>query len=834
MYIYKNLSNTSNHDRNEQQNKYNFRIYSGKIDANNWKNNDYIYGNKFSSVKKNENNTKFDRSIKETRKINNMNGSNLNKYIGKNLGIYNKCDDIYTENKKSLKNDEIKNMNMEQNKEKNSEFYNNYFKPFIDNLDNINKFNKKTFGENVNNNNYNNKKFNKNNIFNNHAFYERKELSKKLKTINKINLEDKTKSLCHENNNRNKDFIIKSKIHIYNDKCIKILENKDKAKNRNVKKSKDYLSKNEIDRQIENDWNKKKIEIKTANKNDDMKFYVKHKKARINSLVGEKMKNNIINGDNERISSKISDNKKSLEKNFINTLIRGNRIEINFNNDYDLNKILRKNKFCNNIIDRKIVDLNINKTLKKADYYIIRNKEIKYQGESKVYKTLIKQNDNFFTIINEININKKNNLNSYKINKEIDFSLINNILKEKNEIYNKKGYIQNELQSNLIKGNDSFIGKNIIENENQPKKNGIICSKEKKINNKDSIHNIPNIYDKNEKYIKKSNKIYGFINRGNNCYLNSSLQLLTRIDELKLNVLNFKKVNSDNSTNGKLIKEFQDLLNKIDNKRDENLILSPDKIKQVMSSIDDKYQYNYQEDANEFISAFLNALIIETTNKKKVIDKMKVYDIKDQEAFDKFYKKFYIKKGYSFILELFYGILRIEKFCKNCGTSNILKFNSFNILNLPIYKLAKFNKNKPLDMRDILNEYFLEYKSNDFSCIKCNKNTIYTSTSIYSLPKYLLLFFARIVESEYFDNIIKYPESFNFNEYTNNKIEINNNINYKLECVIEHSGSVYSGHYTSLCRIYENCWYRFSDSHGDKNNNGYESNNAIILLYKSE
>ena len=55
------------------------------------------------------------------------------------------------------------------------------------------------------------------------------------------------------------------------------------------------------------------------------------------------------------------------------------------------------------------------------------------------------------------------------------------------------------------------------------KKNGTICSKEKKINYKDSIHNISNIYDKNEKYIKKSNKIYDFINRGNNLYLNSSL-----------------------------------------------------------------------------------------------------------------------------------------------------------------------------------------------------------------------------------------------------------------------------------------------------------------------
>ena len=251
--------------------------------------------------------------------------------------------------------------------------------------------------------------------------------------------------------------------------------------------------------------------------------------------------------------------------------------------------------------------------------------------------------------------------------------------------------------------------------------------------------------------------------------------------------------------------EFQGLLSKIENKKDENITLYPDKLKQVMNNLVEKYQCNHQEGANEFISSFLNALIIETTNKKKVIDKLKVYDIKDQEAFDKFYKKFYIKKGYSFVLELFYGIIRIKKLCKNYETSNILKFNSFNILNLPIYKLAKLNKNKTFDIRDNINDYFLEYKNNDFICINCNKNTIYIITSIYSLAKYLLIFFVRIVENEYFENITKYSESFNFNEYTNNKTKINNNINYKLECVIEHSGSVYSGHYTSLCCIYENC-----------------------------
>ena len=63
--------------------------------------------------------------------------------------------------------------------------------------------------------------------------------------------------------------------------------------------------------------------------------------------------------------------------------------------------------------------------------------------------------------------------------------------------------------------------------------------------------------------------------------------------------------------------EFQGLLSKIENKKDENITLYPDKLKQVMNNLVEKYQCNHQEGANEFISSFLNALIIETTNKKK-------------------------------------------------------------------------------------------------------------------------------------------------------------------------------------------------------------------------
>ena len=57
---------------------------------------------------------------------------------------------------------------------------------------------------------------------------------------------------------------------------------------------------------------------------------------------------------------------------------------------------------------------------------------------------------------------------------------------------------------------------------------------------------------------------------------------------------------------------------------------------------------------------------------------------------------------------------------------------------------------------------------------------------------------------------------------------------YDLECVIEHSGGVGFGHYTALCPkdSNNNKWYRFNESYCDRENYGYQSKNATVLLYK--
>ena len=702
----------------------------------------YTEKEKLNCVSKDKNKL-HNKSIKTMRLHNNFIGDNIKrkeseqKYLG-----FKAMKKINNNNIISKKNNEI-NRKLQ---------YDNLYNNNIINLNNGKKKYESTSKNNFLMNNHINEtiKYNKrniNNIKNEEENYKKdsksKKIIEKLKTINKIN---------------------------YEDQQLKIKNNKNQV-----------LDKNEENNQKEETGN---IFNQYGNKKEGIRKY--YKRLKKNSKILEDEKNLKIYNDINK-----NENQKDLEiknNNLLKPRITKQKKTVN-------NRTIEKKLNDCKIIDSKNIHFKINKIPKDKFFYIVKNNNIKFQGNNK-FLNPTKQNEINFTIKNNDNQKTlKNNLNNSKIIRQIELNT--------NEAKNNK----NINKYTYDKKNETNYKKESIQKNDQD-----------------------NFY-KNRNHLQKSKKIYGFINNGNNCYLNSSLQLLTRVNDLKEKILNFNDINKDINTNGQLTKEFKSILYKIEND-EERRCFSPDKLKRVMANIDERYTKNHQEDANEFISFFLNALISETANKNKVIDKIEVYDKNDEDAFNKFYKKFYIKKGYSFILELFYGIIKTEKICKSCKERNFIKFSSFNVLDLPIYSLAK--SNKILDLKVILNKYLSEYKNNGFTCIKCNANNVYTNTIIYSLPKYLILFLARIVENEYLYNEIKYPEQFNFNEYTNNLIKIKANYNYKLECVIEHSGGAYSGHYTALCRILDNCWYDFSDSHGYMHSQGFESKNAIILLYKAQ
>jgi ubiquitin C-terminal hydrolase len=313
---------------------------------------------------------------------------------------------------------------------------------------------------------------------------------------------------------------------------------------------------------------------------------------------------------------------------------------------------------------------------------------------------------------------------------------------------------------------------------------------------------------------------------GNICYMNSSIQCL-----LHLKDFTDKIIKASEDKNGALITATAELIKQmkgVDKKKSN--VLSVEDIKKSMGKIDDRYNDYNQEDANEFISNYLDGLLNEIGDKNKLPIPLNINDKSDEEAYIKFYNRFYNSKGDSFLLDLFYSILKTQKVCKSCNRVISIKFNAYNLFELPIYELAKIRKD--LDFIEIFNNYLAKNHNIDGECKYCGQNNIYEQIFIYSLSKYLIFYFGRTIGNKYVNNQIIYPDEYNFSRFL--RISSNNNCIYKITSVIYYSRlSKKSGHYTASC-LCGNSWYHFNDdivTKEENNENEYEK--PIILIYEN-
>ena len=555
------------------------------------------------------------------------------------------------------------------------------------------------------------------------------------------------------------------------------------------------------------------------------------------NIISQKKQNKIVKNNDFRTDSVgTKDLPKYVENKKQNEPKKRNQETIYIKKHQNIKKEIKQiNKFINCKIDKNdnFFFRNENKIkneiIEHNEYFLLKGKE-----KEKIFK---KNLINYFSLKGS-KIQNKNK----KLSQESHFNFIlegkkfndlepNEKLKEILsfiEKYSLSEEIKKELINKLNLSIEANKQKKIKFEENGQKNANDISSKKKK---KEKII-LPEEKEKEkEKEINdfnKYNKIYGFNNDGNNCYLNSSLQLLTRIKDLKNEVFNFQENYQDNDTQGRLIIEFRNILKKIENSTNDNLIINPARLKSIMGNVDERYNSYGQEDSNEFIANFINAILSETANKEIKVKKLNIVNELEKRPYENLYKKFYQRKGNSFILNLFYGITKLTKYCKKCGTINSIKFNVYNMLEFPLYSLAKKYKNKDLTLNDLYNKYIEEIK-NDGTCNNCNEDELYSKTTIYTLPKYLMICLQRTCDNEYFCNNVLYPKNINLkSEFDNNKSS------YTLECVIEHSGGISYGHYTALAPVDKdnNIWYRFNDSYCNQFKTDFQSNNAFILLYK--
>ena len=395
---------------------------------------------------------------------------------------------------------------------------------------------------------------------------------------------------------------------------------KDKKLSSNVKngimqnnKVKENEEKNEEDFVLlsKDDDNK----ILTSNKNninnysDDNKFKDIKSDNEIHIINANKLKYNIDNNENKII---INDN----YRNFIES-------QIHINNNDNKDKFVEEKKFDNQskILnkDNKVFD---NENKEKFEKKIINdNEELIIDNKSKVEEKEVNNIENEGLIIeNKVNNNEKESIiEENKINdKEKEDLIKNNENINENNNFNKKinenkNSIENNNKNEKINENNNSVENDIIDEEVNAKEKERLKEIE---NESNTAEEEMEIKQKNQKIHKK----YRFANIGNNCYLNSSLQLLTRISDLTKNVFDFdiNQIKEDNATNGQLIKAFKNILTQIEEAIDDDrLIINPRTFKETMGKIDGRYLKINQEDSNEFISNFIDALLWETADKEK-------------------------------------------------------------------------------------------------------------------------------------------------------------------------------------------------------------------------
>lgn len=242
---------------------------------------------------------------------------------------------------------------------------------------------------------------------------------------------------------------------------------------------------------------------------------------------------------------------------------------------------------------------------------------------------------------------------------------------------------------NYLLENFNIIEKFIIVVEikvnNQWPSDSLFLNIEKYSNEKES-----NVNSKTDALGQKYNKNFygkGIINIGNTCYMNSVLQILLNLDELKnfLENKNFRYwVNRKNKYgyNGKIITAFIMLFNDYYIKSKE--AVKPHKFKSAIGETNSQFKNLDQQDSQEFLSYLVDVLHEELNIKseKEYIPNPENFDGTEEQLSGEYWAN-NLRRNASFIHSLFLGQLKSTLTCGTCFEKKIT-YETFTNLNIPI------------------------------------------------------------------------------------------------------------------------------------------------------
>ena len=575
---------------------------------------------------------------------------------------------------------------------------------------------------------------------------------------------------------------------------------------------------------------------------EEMKYdFLKKKNKKFKSIIKNEVKNTLIKPILDALNDKdkeISEMKFQIEN--LNKYILENKNQMEKEFDKKIENVQNNNKCLQDQFKKHNVDMGniINKyddnfsklfeEIKKINLNI-KNLENKNQKEIENVKNKIPYEINILKKEITSNMDKKEIENISKFEDIIKLCKENTSEIKKNELEIKslKKAIENcDSEQKLLKINDESKSKELKAmnekiNSNKAKLDNAI--KEIEIINKNSKKNMISVANesfykfnnllqkqfalnkyKNQNELKLklfSEKKYarvGLNNIGNNCYINSVLQILKNIPKFTYNFY----LMDDNS--GQFLLSFKKLLIKTCFSKDSSF--SPREFKDNLGKENKKFSGDNQYDSTIFYISLLNIIqkkLYNPNNNYIKLD-MKKYENKSLEEKFKIWKDNYLSKNQTFIIDFFYTFYVSEIECNSCNHKT-QSFQCTNFLDFPIIS----EKSEVESLEECFDNYQM-IKTLYSDCSECNNKKLDQYFTILELPPILIINLKRVGERKAYFNDTKIPFQLDMEKIIK-RTKINSI--YELRGFIKHSGNENCGHNFAFCKnMFDDKWYEYNDN----------------------